>query len=236
VATRPERRARARVALASCLVALALGTIAAPVARAADLTPPERPPDEVRSAVEQVLDRPEYRRPRPNPVERARTWARDQLARLLSSLFRGDRGTVLAWAVLGGLLALLIVLGVRFAGSVTPDLGRTAAPASVPRRSAREWRDESDAFERAGEWRLALRARYRALVADLAARGLVDEVPGRTAGEYRAEVRETVPGVAAEFGGATELFERAWYGNRPTDAADTSQFRELESRVLAGAG
>ena len=93
---------------------------------------------------------------------------------------------------------------------------------------------EAEAHERAGEWKLALRARYRSLVADLASRGLVDEIPGRTAGEYRAEVAETVPGVASEFAGATELFERAWYGNRPTGADDAAHFRDLEQRVLTG--
>ena len=56
----------------------------------------------------------------------------------------------------------------------------------------------------------------------------------RTAGEYRAEVAETVPGVASEFAGATELFERAWYGNRPTGADEAAHFRDLETRVLTG--
>ena len=105
-----------------------------------------------------------------------------------------------------------------------------------PRRSAREWRAEAEVHERAGEWKAALRARYRSLVADLAARGLLDEIPGRTAGEYRVEVAEAVPRVASEFAGATELFERAWYGNRPTGADEAARFRELEQRVLTGTG
>jgi hypothetical protein len=151
---------------------------------------------------------------------------------MLASLFRGDRGTVLAWAILGGLLATAIVLSIRFARTMTPDPGIPVRTASIPRRTAREWRAEADAHERAGEWRDALRARYRALVADLAARGLVDEVPGRTAGEYRTEVTDSAPRAAPEFGGATELFERAWYGNRPTGAAESEQFRDLEARVL----
>jgi hypothetical protein len=199
---------------------------------AADLAVPERPPAEVRRTVHDVLSRPEYKRSQPSPIERARTWVRDQIGRMLSSLFRGDRGTVLAWAVLGGLLATAIVLSIRFARTMTPDPDVPARASATPRRTARDWRAEADAHERAAEWREALRARYRALVADLAARGLVEEVPGRTAGEYRAEVTASVPRAAPEFGGATELFERAWYGNRPIGAAESERFLALEARVL----
>jgi hypothetical protein len=220
----------ARVALAF-LVALGGAQ-----ARADELPTPQRSPDEVHRTVREVLRRREYRRESPTVVERARRWVRDQLSRLLTSLFRGDRGTVLAWIILGGLLTVVIVLSARFARSVTPDPGRAIAVSVAPRRSAREWRAEAEVHERAGEWKLALRARYRSLVADLASHGLVDEIPGRTAGEYRAEVSETVPGVASEFAGATELFERAWYGNRPTGADDAAHFRDLEERVLTGAG
>jgi hypothetical protein len=220
----------ARVALAF-LVALGGAQ-----ARADELPTPQRSPDEVHRTVREVLRHREFRRESPTVVERARRWVRDQLSRLLTSLFRGDRGTVLAWIILGGLLTVVIVLSARFARSVTPDPGRAIAVSVAPRRSAREWRAEAEVHERAGEWKLALRARYRSLVADLASHGLVDEIPGRTAGEYRAEVSETVPGVASEFAGATELFERAWYGNRPTGADDAAHFRDLEERVLTGAG
>jgi hypothetical protein len=71
-------------------------------------------------------------------------------------------------------------------------------------------------------------------VADLAARGLVEEVPGRTAGEYRRQVDAVVPEVAPAFDGATSLFEGAWYGGRSTGAEEAARFRELEARVLSG--
>jgi hypothetical protein len=80
-----------------------------------------------------------------------------------------------------------------------------------------------------------LRCRYRALVADLATRGVLEEKPGRTAGEYRAELRGTVPAASQSFAGATALFERAWYGGRPAGADDAERFRELEASVLDAA-
>ncbi|MBV9410730.1 MAG: DUF4129 domain-containing protein, partial [Acidimicrobiia bacterium] len=95
-----------------------------------------------------------------------------------------------------------------------------------------DWRAEAEAHERAGEWRQAVRCRYRALVADLAGRGILNEVPGRTAGEYRRELGDALPAASPQFAGATELFEGAWYGHRPTGEADAAHFRDLADRVL----
>jgi hypothetical protein len=64
---------------------------------------------------------------------------------------------------------------------------------------------------------------------------VVEEVPGRTSGEYRGEVGRNLPTSADAFAGATELFERAWYGRRPTGADDAARFRDLARRVLEGA-
>jgi hypothetical protein len=44
-----------------------------------------------------------------------------------------------------------------------------------------------------------------------------------------------VPAAAAAFAGATELFERAWYGRAATGAGEVSRFRDLAGRVVAGA-
>jgi hypothetical protein len=72
-------------------------------------------------------------------------------------------------------------------------------------------------------------------VADLAGRGLLEEVPGRTTGEYRAELHASLPTASSSFRGATALFEGAWYGHQPTGAADTERFRELADSVMASA-
>ena len=119
---------------------------------------------------------------------------------------------------------------------MTRDPGRSVPSVAVSRRGAAEWRADAESAERAGQWRLALRCRYRALVAELADKGLVEEVAGRTAGEYRAEMAGAAPGVAAPFAGATELFERAWYGDRPTGREEADRFRGLADEVLAGVG
>lgn len=200
----------------------------------ADLPPPARSTDQVRDAVREVLSRPKYQRPRPGLVQRLRNAVVDLIERVLGALVGGGRGTVLAWAILAVAVVAIAVVIARFARGVTRDPGRGVGSVPVHRRGAAEWRADAEAAERAGQWRQALRCRYRALVADLADRGLVEEVPGRTSGEYRVEVAGSAPAVAAPFAGATELFERAWYGDAPTGRDEAARFRGLADQVLSG--
>ena len=202
------------------------------VAVLADLPKPTRPPGQVTRAVHDVLARPEYRHQGPSLLERIQNDVLDWLARVLSGVVGAGIG---AWIVVAVIVGLVVLVVWRLAGGVTRDPGRGVAVSAGRTRPATEWRAEAEAHERAGEWRQAVRARYRALVADLATRGLVQEIPGRTAGEYRAELTSALPSASPPFAGATELFEGAWYGKRPTAAADAAHFRELADRVLEAA-
>jgi len=189
--------------------------------------------------VREVLARPEFRRAASTSIlERAREWLAEHVLRLLTRIFGVASGGNLALVLWLLLIAAVAVLVWRFSRGLSRDPEVGSALPGMPRRSAAEWRAEAEAHERAGEWRQAVRCRYRALVADLAGRGLVEEIPGRTAGEYRGEVAGAIPAAAAAFSGATELFERAWYGQRPTGPDDAARLRDLAVRVLdqAGAG
>jgi hypothetical protein len=45
-----------------------------------------------------------------------------------------------------------------------------------------------------------------------------------------------VPAAAADFAGATELFEVAWYGRSDTGAREAAHLRDLSDRVLRRTG
>jgi hypothetical protein len=199
------------------------------------LPPPEASADEARRAAEEILSRPEFRQPEASLFERAQDWIGERIGDLLRSLTAGGTGTVVAWAVLGLLVALVVLLVVRVLRTTQREPTRALDVEVERRRPAADWRAEAERREAAGDWKAALRCRYRALVADLVARDLLDDVPGRTAGEYRREVAAHAPGVAGEFAGASELFERAWYGDLPTGPDENHRFRELAERVEAGA-
>lgn len=103
-------------------------------------------------------------------------------------------------------------------------------------REPRGWREEADAHRSAGRYRDALRCRYRALVGDLARRGLLDGIPGRTTGEERRELRTSAPGAVPSFGEAADLFDAAWYGLLDVRPTDDDRSQQPDREVLARAG
>lgn len=117
----------------------------------------------------------------------------------------------------------------------TDDLDHVeqAAVAIDRSREPTNWRAEADEHRRAGRYREALRCRYRALVGDLARRGLIDEIPGRTTGEERSQLRQVQPTAGNPFTSAADLFDDAWYGHHTVDADDDERFQSFERDVLA---
>jgi Domain of unknown function (DUF4129) len=201
---------------------------------ASDLPRPTTGGEAVREAADRILARPEFDDDRRSLLERARDWVLERLDDLLGELAGGGGGELVGWTVVVALTLAAVLFAVRFTRGSRRDPGIAAGRPVVARRTAADWRAEADAHEAAGRWRPALRCRYRALVAELAARGLVEEVPGRTTGEYRRQVDVALPEVAPAFDGATSLFEGAWYGGRDPGADDAARLRELEARVMAG--
>jgi Domain of unknown function (DUF4129) len=199
---------------------------------AGGLRVPVRDPEQVREVVREVLSRPEFRPPERSLLERVVDWVLEAIGRLLAALGGSGAGGIVGLLLLALVLVGVGLLAARFSRGLTPSPEVAAVVAGGRRRSAAEWRAEAEALERSGAWREAVRSRYRALVADLAARGLVEEVPGRTAGEYRRDVGLGVPAAATDFAGATELFEVAWYGHADTGPGEAAHLRDLSDRVL----
>jgi hypothetical protein len=192
-----------------------------------------RDPATARRAAHDILAQPQFRLSQPSLFDRARHWAGQQLSRLLDDIVGGHLGVIGA-VVLVLIVALLVWLAVVAVRGVQVDRRPGGVELGSLRRPAADWLAEAADCERRGDWRGALRARYRALVAELAGRGLVEEIPGRTTGEYRTEVGRSLPGAAPEFGSATDLFELAVYGDGPAGPPETERLRELADRVLAG--
>lgn len=193
-------------------------------------------PERVRRVVDSVLSRHEYAAAEPSLVDRAHQWMLDRLGRVLGLLFSSGRASLLGTVILGLAVAAAAVLAARFLRDVRRDPARATAEPEPPGRAASDWLDDAARHERAGRWRDALRCRYRALVGELAAAGLVDEVPGRTSGEYLAELAGSAPGAAAPLVAATRAFESAWYGGRTVDAGDVAAFATQARRAVVATG
>lgn len=155
-----------------------------------------------------------------------------------------DFVSLLLWVALVALVVVLVVLAVRSLAQRRAKGARGHTDEAVEvrsivrvdhRRDPADWRREAEEHRRAGRYRDALRCRYRALVGDLARGGVIDEIPGRTTGEERRQMHEVAPAAAAPFATAADLFDDAWYGGRPVDAASDDRFAALEREVLTRA-
>jgi hypothetical protein len=203
----------------------------APAWRAA-LPAPEVAPEDVRRLADEVLADPVFDRPSPGLVARARDWVLARLADLLEAVLEAAGGGPLGWALVTAFALAALALAAVVVRGVRRDPGAGTGPPAGPRPPAVAWLADAEAFEADGDRRGGLRCRHRALVAELAARGLLEEVPGRTAGEHRASLVRSAPAAAPSFTAATALFEDAWYGHRLVAADDTERFTALTRQVL----
>lgn len=207
-----------------------------------DLPVPTVDADQARLAAERILASGEFRDTR-NPIERVLDWIGDQLGRFVGALADGGPGSIVAWLVLGATVVVVVLLGRRLITSWPRRSARPEHPSGVVvhaetvhrGRSADEWVEEAERCLARGDHRRALRARYRAVVTRLVRRGLLDDVPGRTEGEFRDELRERRPALAGPFDELTGLFEAVWYGHEPADAGSVERVGLLE-RVLVEDG
>ncbi len=129
-----------------------------------------------------------------------------------------------AWSLgIGGGLLLVFLLWMvirrRPASASAPSAGVRLGGEGMPdalSQPADSWERLAEQFVREGQWRLALRALYLALLVTLHQRGTIRYERERTNGDY---VGALAGGPVREpFARLTLLFDRAWYGNKPFDA------------------
>lgn len=200
------------------------------------LPPADFDPEEVRRVTAEVLARPEYRTARPGLIDRLWAALLEFIGRLLERVAGAGGQSLVGTLVVVGVLALVALLLFRFLRRVRRDRSVELALSGAIGRSPAEWEAEASAHERAGRWREALRCRYRLVIARLAERGLVEELPGRTTGEYLKEATSADPGLGPDLRTITTAFERVWYGNRPVDESDLVGVRAVGERLAARAG
>jgi hypothetical protein len=162
-------------------------------------------------------------------------WIGDQLQRFSFGVGGGPGilGNLVSLAILAGVIFLLVLV-------VRAVLRRTRVPKRLDGdeltieleggRDSTDWRTDAERYEAVGQWREAMRARYRELVRTLIEDGVLEDIPGRTTGEYRNAFVRARPDSADSFIELTGLFEAVWYGGVETDAADNQRFRELAVR------
>lgn len=175
------------------------------------------------------LAEPVYDAAEPGLLERAVRWLVERLSDLEIPAGPG-----------GGIgLALLVLVALLVVGVVVARVGpgRRAARLRAGEvfadavRSADSHRGAADAHASAGEWHLAVRERFRAVVRALEERTVLDPRPGRTADEAAREAATALPDLAAELARGARVFDDVWYGGQPATSAHDEQLRALDAAV-----
>ena len=133
--------------------------------------------------------------------------------------------------IAAGILAGVAVTLIRRLGYVVPE--RKAARAAAARQAKTDWdRLAREAMAR-GDLAEAVRARYGALLAALAGRGVVPDAPSLTAGECRRAVAGGLPDVYPAVAKATTIFEAVIYGRAEATAGGIDTLAAAERSVRA---
>ncbi len=199
-------------------------------------------PVDVRERMREIFERDEFQSSK-NPLQRMieaffRWLERNLNVEVGGSSWGGPIGTIIAWVGATILLIVLLVIIRMVIRNWRPRNKKAEAVATVDieeERNAAEWASSAELYEAAGEWKEALRCRYRELVASLVDVGVVSSMAGRTTGELRSDVARNAPQVAPVFDAATTLFELPWYAHGATGQAENARFRSFAADVLAGA-
>jgi hypothetical protein len=208
--------------------------------------PHERADDAVRTRVDAVLARPEFREFAP---ERG-AGLTELIGRLIAWLLRPralphfQAPSLFSLAMPGGwffvLFAALLFVGVlaylwrtarpRVARGA-PGMVAAAAGLDVRERAPDALLDEAGTLASRGALREALRALYLATLVALDRRRLIAFDPHRTNWQYlRAMPRGEARRLFAEF---TRIFDHKWYGAEPTALTDYEACRALAARIVA---
>lgn len=160
-------------------------------------------------------------------LQRFGDWVRARLAQILDMVLDPLRdfdgvGSVVAWVVLAGVAALVVLVLRRLGLGLVPERAASAGASGV---AGPDWELIADDAMRRNDLREATRALYHVLVGTLATRRILTGEPSTTAGECRAAVARSVPGLYPSVSKATDAFERVAYGGADPDPSDVEAIR-----------
>lgn len=182
--------------------------------------------EEAARAAREELSKSAYTEHEPGWLELALGWLIRQLNQILDSA---------AGTIPGGLVGLLLLLALLVAAFVVIRwrLGAvSAARRRIPdtgvftggRRSAAEHRAAGSDAAGLADWDTAVREAFRAIVANLTERTVLQDRAGRTADETAREVGDRAPAVAA----AARVFDEVAYGDRTATEQAYATVREAD--------
>lgn len=177
-------------------------------------------------------------------VADAASWVGRQLERLLELYLRFAGGPDRSGSgVSPGFVIVVLVLLVAIALVVwkvgLPRWRRTRRDATVemdPTAAPDDYRMLAQRHAEVGDWRSAVRDRFRGLVRDLEVRTVLDVRPARTAFEAAGSAARTLPDARGALMAGAELFSAVLYGDHPADPDAYARMVAVDDTVIAVAG
>jgi hypothetical protein len=172
--------------------------------------------DQAAAEAAKELSKAAYRESGGSLIERAISKVLEWIGDLLDSLTGASPNGHAGLTMLIGLVVLVIVVVLWRAGVLRTSHKTTQAVFDTAKpRTAAEYRAQSEQEAASGDYALAVRSRFRACVAELTERTILDERPGRTAYEVVADAGRAVPTLREPLQPAALAFTEVVYGNRP---------------------
>jgi hypothetical protein len=169
--------------------------------------------DAAHDAAQRELNKPIY--PKASLTDRFNEWIDELLYRLIvkGSTVPGGWFTI-------AILAIIVVVAVVVAVRIIRRTMHTARGAQyqlfgTAELSAAEHRATAEQCAARGDWAAAIRHRLRAVARHLEETGVLDPIPGRTAGELARDAGASIPALSSEFASAATAFNDVTYGERP---------------------
>lgn len=161
------------------------------------------------------LSKPMYGRAGDTVFDRLADRLLDWIGDLFGEVANRSPGGGWGLLILLGLLGLVALVVFWRAGVLRTTRAVRAQVFDVEqRRSTREYRTAAEAAVAAGDYVAAIRHRFRACVAELTDRTVLDDRAGRTAYEVVADAAAVVPALGDQLRPAAQVFTEVAYGGR----------------------
>ncbi|MDQ1711550.1 MAG: hypothetical protein QOE45_1000 [Frankiaceae bacterium] len=172
-----------------------------------------------------------YHRGGESLAARVMNWVFDRLGRVVDKLISVLPGGLPSLVVIVVLVVLLVVAVRLGLGPLRLRDALTDRRRDARSRTAAEYRAEAESLAARGEYKEAVRARFRAIIRELEERGVLDPRAGRTAGEIAREGGAAVPSVAHHLADAAAAFDSAWYSRRRPGPAEYERVRVADDAI-----
>ena len=187
-------------------------------------------------------------------AETAREWAREELAKpiysqgeswadrlarwisdFLEDVFSGTAGPgipVIGLAIALVVVILVVAVLIAVVRPILQDRRRRASTVlEDDERSAAAMRSAAQHAAKDNDWTTAAMERFRAIVAGMEERGIIDEQRGRTAYEAARDGGAALPACASDLHTASDAFDQICYGHREATVEDYEVLTTVDDRV-----